>query len=290
MSRVGDFMFRRWGLLLLAAVSLSSCGLFKKNNSWVAFDSSVSDNQKDLLQGDLQLVSSLNFVNVTYEDLDTIDLPELSGNSLAAFLHNRVKFIVGEGFDASSQRNVVSNYYNYSPSLMNELSSPFDRVVTVMTNTGSAVYLDGKDSNVLYSIRVADQSLLVNTPRVGIIKIGEGLFSNSRVNNISPDSLGRRLLRLGTLFHESRHSDGNGSNAGFPHTKCTSGDFAGYYACESNTNGPYNVEAMILRHFYEVCNNCSESELSALQISAADAASRLVYGAVKRDPQPEFVR
>jgi hypothetical protein len=283
-------MIGRWGLLFLAAVSLSSCGLFKKNNSWVAFDSSVSDNQKDLLQGDLQLVGSLNFANVTYEDLDRIDLPDLSGNSLAGFLQARVKFIVGEGFDASSQRNVVANYYNYSPSLMNEFSSAFDRVVTVMTNTGSAVYLDGKQSNTLYSINIADQNLIVASPRVGIIKIGEGLFSNSRVNSISPDSLGRRLLRLGTLFHESRHSDGNGSNAGFPHTKCNSGDFAGYYACESNTNGPYNVEAMILKHFYEICYNCSESELSALQISAADAASRLVYGARKRDSQPEYVR
>ena len=166
----------------------------------------------------------------------------------------------------------------------------FDRVVTVMTNTGSAIYLDGKKNNTLYSLKVADDTMVVSTTRVGIIKIGEGLFSSSRTSGFSQDSIAKKLIRLATLFHESRHSDGNGSNAGFPHSKCSSGDFAGYYACESNTNGPYNLESMLLKHFYRSCYNCSESELSAIQISASDAASRLQYGATVKDPTPEYVR
>jgi len=284
-------MFIRLGILALTLVSLSSCGLFKKDGIYgINFDSSVPDEQKELLTGDLQLVGSLNFSGVTSEDLDRIDLPDLSGSSLGSFLQHRVRYIVGESYDADSKKTVVSSYFSYNPSKFASFASPFDRIVTVMTNSGSAVYLDGKQSSTLYSLNVAEENILVNTTRVGIIKIGEGLFNTTKLKNSSVDSLPRRFLRLATMFHEARHSDGNGTNAGFPHSKCNSGDFAGYYACESNTNGPYNLESMLLKHFYRACYNCSETELSALQIAASDAASRLIYGAVKRDPQPEFVR
>lgn len=284
-------MFRRWIILVISPFFLASCGLFNKDGAYnITFDSTVPAEQKDLLTGDLELLGELNFSGVTNDDLDKMDLSELSSNSLGAFLQARVRYIVGESYDADSKKTVVSSYFNYYPTRFASFSSPFDRVVTVMTNTGSAVYLAGKKSNVLYSIDVADENIVVNTTRVGVIKIGEGLFSTTKLRNSSPSSLARRLLRLGTLFHEARHSDGNGTNAGFPHTKCNSGEFAGMYACESNTNGPYNLEAMLMRHFYKACSNCSETELAAIQLTASDAASRLTYGAIKRDPQPEFVR
>jgi len=284
-------MLKRWGILIIAPFLLSSCGLFKKDGIYnITFDSSVPDEQKELLTQDLEVIESLNFSGVSSDDLDKIDLPELSSTSLGNFLKERIRYIVGESYDADTKRTIVSSSYNYNPAVFASFSSPFDRIVTVMTNTGSSVYLAGKKSNVLYSLDVADENILINTTRVGIIKIGEGLFSSTKLKSSSSSSLARRLLRLSTLFHEARHSDGNGTNAGFPHTKCTYGDFAGYYACESNTNGPYNLEAMLLRHFYRACSNCNETELSAIQLAASDAASRLVYGAVKRNSQPEFVR
>lgn len=284
-------MFKRWGILIGSVFLLSSCGLFNKDGVYdITFDSSVPDEQKELLTGDLELIENLNFSSVSSDDLDKIDLPELSSDSLGNFLQERIRYIVGESYNADSKRTVVSSYFSYNPSVFASFSTPFDKIVTVMTNTGSSVYLAGKKSNVLYSLSVADETILINTTRVGIIKIGEGLFNSTKLKNSSSSSLARRLLRLSTLFHEARHSDGNGSNAGFPHTKCNYGEFSGYYACESNTNGPYNLEAMLLRHFYRACSNCTETELSALQLAASDAASRLVYGAVKRDPQPEFVR
>lgn len=284
-------MARRWGLYFVTIFFLCSCGLFNKNSFHsIKFDSSVPDEQKDLLISDMQFIESLQLSNVTQEDLNKINLREISPDSLTRFLLDRVKYIVGQDFDADSQKSVLANNYYYSPSVVSSVDSMFDRVVTVMTNTGSAVYLDGKKNNTLYSLKVADETMVVSTTRVGIIKIGEGLFSSSRTSGFSQDSIAKRLIRLGTLFHESRHSDGNGSNAGFPHSKCSSGDFAGYYACESNTNGPYNLESMLLKHFYRSCYNCSESELSAIQISASDAASRLQYGATVKDPTPEYIR
>ncbi len=285
------FMIKRWGFYLIAANLLCSCGLFKKDDLYgIKFDSTVPEEQKELLVDDLQFIGNLSFSNVTSQDLEKIDLPELSPNALVQFLVSRVKYIVGESYDSDAQRTVVSNNYYYSPTKFAAFQSPFDRVVTVMTNSGSAVYLEGKKNSILYSVNVADTDVLVNSTRVGIIKIGEGLFNSSRLQSMSATSTAKRLLRLGTLFHESRHSDGNGSNAGFPHTKCNSGDFAGYYACESNINGPYNLEAMLLNHFYQSCYGCSQTELSAIQVSAADAASRLLYGATRKDPQPEFVK
>lgn len=284
-------MAKRWGLYFLTAISLCSCGLFNKGNfSSIKFDSSVPEDQKELLMGDLEFINNLQFSNVSQDDLNKINISELSSDSLGRFIVDRVKYIVGQDFDADNQKTILAYNFNYSPYLFASFSSPFDRVVTVMTNSGSALYLDGKKNNTIYSIVVAEDNIPITTTRVGIIKIGEGLFNSSRTKNFSEDSVAKKLIRLGTLFHESRHSDGNGSNAGFPHTKCTSGDFAGYYACESNTNGPYNLEAMLLKHFYQSCYNCSESELSAIQISASDAASRLQYGATQKDPSPEYLK
>lgn len=287
----GSLMMKRWGSYFLIAVSLCSCGLFNKSEySGIKFDSSVPDNQKQLLIGDLQTIDSLTFSDVTQDDLNKIGLASLSADSLTQFLLARVKYIVGEGYDSSKQKIVVSNNFYYYPTKWASTDAFFDRVVTVMSNTGGAVYLSGKENNTLYSLKVDGDEVLVNSPRVGVIKIGAGLFSNSRSKSFPSDSLATRLIRLGTLFHESRHSDGNGSNAAFPHAQCTSGDFSGHYACEANLNGPYNLEAMLLNHFYRSCYGCSESELSAIQVSAADAASRLQYGARFKDPQPEYVK
>jgi hypothetical protein len=284
-------MIKRWGLYFCVSLSLCSCGLFNKSEySGIKFDSSVTEEQKQQLISDLQVIGSLTFNGVTQGDLDKINLVSLSTDSLNQFLLDRVKYIVGEGYDSSTQKIIISNNFPYYPTKWASLDSFVDRVVTVMTNTGSAVYLSGKESNTLYSLKIGGDEVPINSPRAGVIKIGEGLFSNSRTKNFSSDSLAARLIRLSTLFHESRHSDGNGTNAAFPHAQCTSGDFSGYYACEANINGPYNLEAMLLKHFYRSCYGCSESELSALQVSAADAANRLQYGARFQDPQPEYVK
>ncbi len=284
-------MMKRFALLFIAVLLLSSCGLFKKSSpSGIVYDSSVSNEYQSLLERDFELVGGLTLQNVTRDDLDRIDLPQITGGDLSVFLRRRVRYIVGETFETDSQTLTLADNFRYSPFLFTASGFDASRIVTVMSNSGSAVYRAGKQANTLYALKIANQELTVNTPRVGVIKIGEGLFSNSRTSGFGADSLASRLLRLGTLFHESRHSDGNGDNAGFPHTKCPSGEFQDRYACESNTNGPYNLEAMLLKHFYRNCINCSETELSAIQISAADAASRLLPNAVKRNSSPEFVK
>lgn len=284
-------MIKRFALLFIAVLLLSSCGLFKKSSpSGIVYDSSVSNEYQSLLERDFELVGGLSFQNVTRDDLDRIDLPQITGGDLSVFLRRRVRYIVGENFETDSQTLTLADNFRYSPFLFTASGFDASRIVTVMSNSGSAVYRAGKQANTLYALKIGNEELRVNTPRVGVIKIGEGLFSNSRTSGFGADSLASRLLRLGTLFHESRHSDGNGDNAGFPHTKCPSGEFKDRYACESNTNGPYNLEAMLLKHFYQNCINCTETELSAIQISAADAASRLLPNAVKPNASPEFVK
>jgi hypothetical protein len=285
-------MSKHWGLFFVAVLALCSCGKKNSTTLGITFDSSVPDDQKNLLQGDLALVEGLNFLNVSYEDLSRIGLNDMSAPALASFISQRTKMIVGESFDYSSQANIVAANYPYNPVLLADSRLADSNVVTVMSNIGASLFLAGQQSNYLLSVNVCGESVTVNSPRVGILKIGAGLFNNSKTQNLPIDSLGSRLVRLGTLFHESRHSDGNGSNAAFPHAQCPSGDFAGYYACEANLNGPYNLQAMMLTHFYQVCaqQGCSQNELSALQLAAADAASRLLPGAVQSDPTPEAIR
>lgn len=280
-------MLKRWGIFILSISFLCSCG--KKNNLGIEFDDSVPEYQKTLLVDDLALVGSLNFSGVTQNDVATLGLNELTPNSLAQFVAERTKFIVGESYDYTTKASTVFSgaIENFSPTNASDTN-----VVTVMTNIGGAVYLTGKLLKTVFSLPVAGQTVAVTSPRVGIIKVDPGLFNNSKTSQFSRESYASRLVRLGVLFHESRHSDGNGENASFPHAMCNSGDFSGYYACESNLNGPYMVQAVMLKHFYTVCRNfnCSWSELSALQLAAADAASRLQSGARMEDPTPEGTR
>lgn len=278
-------MLKRLGLLFFAVSLLISCG---KEKGGIEFDRTVPTYQKNLLVGDLALIQSLNFTNPASYELSIMGLTELTPNSLAGFISQRTRYIVGESYD-----------YNRLASLSSSLGltdflglSAASNVVTVMTNVGGAVYLVGKSTNTTYSLPVAGDDVSVNSPRVGIIKVGPGLFNNSKTNKFSPESYASRLMRLGTLFHEARHSDGNGENAAFPHAMCESGDFEGHYACEANTNGPYMVQAVMLNNFFQFCrtNNCSWNELSALQLAAADAASRLQRGSSFQDPAPERLR
>ena len=104
------------------------------------------------------------------------------------------------------------------------------------------------------------------------------------------DSLGNSLLRLSVLFHEARHSDGNGQYAAFPHATCASGDYQGLAACEENLNGPYAVQAILLRYFYSGCTNCTDTEKQGLLLALSDFQSRLQPDAVYHDSRPEGVQ
>jgi hypothetical protein len=151
--------------------------------------------------------------------------------------------------------------------------------VLVMSNTGAALYMMGKENQVLLALRKTDGELFpILTPRGGVIQIGAGLFlERFRVNPAAQDLPANSLSRLSTLFHESRHSDGHGKSLGFMHAICPEGHaYAGFPACDKNLNGPYTVGAQVLSSLIQACGDCSTKEKTVLKMIEADSRSRIL--------------
>jgi hypothetical protein len=254
----------------------------------VTFDASVPEDQAQMIREDLDRFQRLSFSS--QEDAELFGLSTLNNQTMSAWLSERVKVIVGESYDYASLAKGES--YDYSPRVFAR-SSPqeaeFSKMTTIMSNTGAYVYLKGKEADALFTLPINGVSIPIRTPRVGIIRIGPGLFTVNRIKSSDLNSLANVLVRMGTLFHEARHSDGNGKTAGFPHASCTINNQVSS-ACEMNLNGPYMLEAKFLKLAQSICksNSCTVEELEGLKYFQADSASRLI-GANMPDPRPEGI-
>lgn len=288
-------------VLSLAILTTISCGKKNKlytqggpfsgdfNASGFVFDASVPANQQELFSLDYSNAGRLALSappSETYKSY--FDIPDYSGPSWARWLNDRIKYIVGEDWDWED--HVTYQPKSYQPLLSREAFEPFQQIVTLMENAGSGIYRDGKKYSKLYTVSVAGQSFPVKSTRVGIVRIGEGLFTANQVSSKDYTAAVNSLLRISVFVHEARHSDGNGINAGFPHALCTQGTFAGRYSCEENLNGPYSIEAILLSSFYASCTDCDTTDREALKAAAIDAFSRIQGNAQFRDSRPERIQ
>lgn len=253
----------------------------------ISYDVTVPADQRALIEQDLSTLNSINITDSSYTQV--LGISDMSSLSLKKWLSDRTKFIIGQSYNDNLLAKVIQNRSFDPMRLANELDAE-TKVVTLMVNLGAAYYRQGKRDSKVYSLPMNGTYIDIKSPRVGIIQIGEGHFSANRVSGTDLSSLANRLLRLTVLFHEARHTDGNGTNVAFPHRTCTSGTYSGNAACEANLNGPYMVELVLLNHFYSQCTNCSSSELSTFQAKIADKLSRLTDDAAYSDPTPEAIR
>ena len=95
------------------------------------------------------------------------------------------------------------------------------------------------------------------------------------------------LIHVATLVHESRHSDGHGSNIGFFHEICLSGDYAGRPACDKYSNGAYKMDTLVIKSYLRSCGDCSFAQRETLRLIYLDSESRLLPGAYEVDATPE---
>lgn len=267
---------------------LAACG---GNPAGIQFDASVPGNQKSLIEGDLKLIASTRLSAGTPEDLKILNVTDLSEASLIGYLRERVRYVVGESFSYKQkiQTAQLSSTFDSEVFSSTRDANPLPQTQIVMWNLGSYLFLQAKSNNERITLDLGLLNIWIRSVRVAIVQIGEGLFSANAIKGIALDSKANRFLRIGTYFHEGRHSDGNGSNAAFPHAKCPSGDYKDDFACENNSNGPYAVQATLLKYLYAACQTqgCSEQELTGLTLSIADYRSRLLPGATFSDPRPE---
>jgi len=148
----------------------------------------------------------------------------------------------------------------------------------VMSNVGAAIYHRGKTEGSLLAANLPSGPIIVHSPRVGIVDIGEGLFHYlKQANPEKPEAMANSLMRLATYFHEGRHSDGNGPSLGFLHALCPEGHtLQKKNACDRNLNGPYTVGARILQVLTKRCASCTIAEKETLRLAALDSLDRVL--------------
>lgn len=286
-------------IIIVATLGLMGC---QKNNSrgfstliGVVQDGSVPQDQRDLIDADLKNLSELNLGNIPAQDLQIVGVGSFQGPELVNWFKTRVRYIVGESFDYENAASIVGNLF-YRPQVFSRVT-PTEEILTsnslttIMVNLGAALYRYGKQNSEILTLDVGGQTIYVKSPRVGVIQIGEGLFSAWSVRNAPKDSRANSLIRLSVFFHEARHSDGNGDNVTFPHAMCPDWhDYGGNYSCDSHLNGPYVVDSIMLRNLRSACTDCSNTDIQTFKAFQADAESRLlpnsVYGDIRAEQIP----
>lgn len=286
------------------------------NASDITLSKGIKNQLRDKIERDMNVLDNFKFNSTADEGtLKLMDMTSLNATTASSWLEKRVKYVIEENALSVLKLLIKKTVYveregvnfpnadilpytldpkNKAPSLY---SAEEGEGVVVMSNIGAGLYMGGKNENKVYGMKISRGLLkkgikvAVESPRAGIIQIGEGLFMKEiTVNNDNPDSIANSINRLGTFFHEARHSDGNGSSLSFAHSPCPTGhDYAGAYACDEGLNGPYTVGAVMVKEMLKGCaDSCSEKEKQILKIIVLDSQNRIMHTTRKGTPAVEW--
>ncbi|WPU64759.1 hypothetical protein [Peredibacter starrii] len=258
----------------------------------VTFHSSVEQKQIDILKNDLRYVYQNPVLKVDNDFLAATKMQAVDGKNMHNWLLNRVRYIVGQSYELKEENIEISIrralFFKFPETPMPEgfelLSRVNDEgeddggVKTVMTNIGGALYLVGKKAKVPFGLKLDNETVYVTSARTGVLQVGEGLFlKRFMINKDNEKASSNSISRLGTLFHEARHSDGNGKSTGFLHKVCPDGHpYGGYAACEIVGNGSYTIGGLAERQLLQNCTDCSQTELSGLAVKVLDSFDRVI--------------
>lgn len=278
-------------VLLVIAIVLVGCGKEKKTFPElrstgpldILFDS-VSSEQQTLLRNDLTLLQSMPQGT---GDTRTWEVSQYSGAGFREWARPRIRIILGRDFsftenlmEPDNSRYELWNGKTLASSLEGE-----DLTDTLMMNVGAYLYLSWQQyTDRPYTITALGRTVIANTPRVGMLWIGDRLFDGRKIESSPIDSFANSVIRLSTLVHEMRHDDGNGANACFKHVKC----LKTYQSpvCDSSLNGPNGVAYAFLAYAFPLCSNCTSKEIEGLRIRMGDAAARIRSDAIMEDITP----
>ncbi len=258
--------------------------------SELVFSSNISSGQRSTLKRDLQQLENMSFsAAADSKTLSLMQLNDLNSYSALQWLHERVSVVLEDG--PSNRLNITAvPFRDYPvtavPAVEKALPPPSSgsgRGVTVMSNIGTALYHSGKSTDKLLNLTVktgvfSRHKVTIDSPRAGIIQIGEGLFMRRYLLNKTNDAaLSNSLGRMAVFFHEARHSDGRGQSLGFFHAVCpTDHDFAGSHACDRNLNGPYSIGAQMMKEFIKNCHECNAAEKEQMRLRYLDSMNRVL--------------
>ncbi len=281
------------GLILFAQTALAGNG--NVSGTKISIDNGVDSALAQQLNNDIETLLTSNMSNPDPMMLKLMKITNATGAATVGWLQDRVHFIIADSVNLQTALAIYNdNSFTFPATPMpivphptnssgtaetaavNSATTSSSDIKTVMSNVGGAIYLDGKQIQSALQLDTGSQKIAVESPRAGIIQIGEGFTMNPFGAAISDTSKALFAFRMATLFHEARHSDGNGPSTGFLHAICTEGDYAGYAACDANLNGPYTVGSIWLNSYEKSCSSCSQVEHHAISVLALDSASRII--------------
>jgi hypothetical protein len=235
----------------------------------IQFSSTLSDSTKSALKKDFEFLSKLELDESKSTDLKKVmKLNKADAQSLMNWLDLRVKLIVPPTFDDTTAAT-------YSSMELDWIGS--ESAMTIADNLGAFLYKDGKRRGKNVSLDVPGLgSISVRSPRAGIIREGKGLMVDWPDTGDITDAA-NTVLRLATLFHEGRHSDGHDASLCFSHVKCPKGHvLEDSYACDNNKNGPYTIGAQFVKAYMDSCTDCSTKFKNEFKLEIADNLGRVI--------------
>ena len=226
------------------------------------------------LKNDFKVFENFFFYKQPKEQsLEVFGLPYFDNQELSYWLRQRIHYIV-------------------HPSTLSELDIRFalDDLIQVsspqamMSNLGTFLYLEGLKRGRSFELTVKrgifrkNHQVVITSPKAGVIQLEEGLLKRpSILSPVDKNSLVNSLDRMAILFHEAKHSEGVGPNAGHLHISCPQGhDYEGFYACDKNSQGAYGVGAQMLLEFIRNCDQCSLADIERLKLRYLDSLNRII--------------
>lgn len=272
-------MLRVLPLLLISSMALAA------QEPLIKYSQDVSSEYQALINNDIQRLESWPLTEASSDFYKITDMkpPITSGKDLLYWLSERVHLITGENFDLQKSLYTESSKYDFQlPGILPNLNARFSqttgakKISVVMANMGPVVYYLGKSKGLLFGVDLQGIGKVpISSPRVGLLQIGPGLFPTASSGNLK--DLDISMIRLFTLFHEARHSDGRGSDMGMMHMYCPGNHtYAGYPACDFSLNGAYSVEGQIAKLMTESCTSCTVAQKEKLRLSYLDSFSRVI--------------
>ena len=272
---------------VLISITFSLLSLSSLADVNISFSTKVKNSRAKALKKDLRVLSEFNFSKEGSEDtLYFFGIQSLTNEDLEKWLDQRVNWIIPnmerkklkliEGEDAKYPQNGMPTFEIPS-------AKPSGKGIVVMSNIGTALYLSGKQAKKEMGLKIKTsllktEKVMIDSPRTGILMIGEGLFKTRlQINRRDEESKANSLGRLQTLFHEARHSDGHGKHLGFFHAVCPKGhDYEGLNACDRNMNGPYSIGSNLMKEYIKNCQDCTESETEVMKLVWLDSLNRVI--------------
>lgn len=200
---------------------------------------------------------------------------EFGAGHLLAWLDGRMKIITGAAFRLNITAAGGGTHDEEGVVQTDVMDS---RSQILLTNFGGPIYAAGKRRSLFYQVDVPGVgNVLVDSPRVGLVRVTDKLFESVLARSTSTDNSLHAIFRLHNYFHEARHSDGNGESLTMPHVQCPEGHaYAGRYACDEPVNGAYRVGSEVLTALASKCTDCSQEEKDILGLFKLDEISRIL--------------